>query len=533
MVQEVVDVIADGTPERIGALSYLVPRGMRVEAGDAVRVPFGRSERVGLVIGPGNRAVATRPILEVYGRRARAGELAAMSELARRHFCPIQQIAVRVAPRSGRGAAPLEADEITIDDATQVRLRELERLEAPPRGRYLLRGPTADPAVIAAAEATRLASSVEHGQVIVLCPTVSLVSEVRSHFLAGAGRVDSRAEVGAWRGLVEGTLRIAIGTRSAALYSADKLAGIVVVEDNHPGHVEDRQPRTHARDVARLRTKAARVPLSIIGAHPTPAALTSVVVVPIATKAWPRVRVLDRAQWPPSEQLVPPNLTKLLNKARAEGHTPVIVTERKQSIRRCARCGELRDDNLLCARCGSEQVRTSGYDANRLVELLGDDIRAVDAAGLADIHDAGLVVIFDIDAARKIPTLIPEEHAAWQIVAGAQAAGQDGLLVVLTREPDATLLNELCKGRNQVAVAKRAWAYAKTQGYPPFGRLIQLQVGTPGAPRLRGWPGRILGPRRRGNDWEYLVQIDDDQLETLREPLARLRRRGKVRITVS
>jgi hypothetical protein len=47
------------------------------------------------------------------------------------------------------------------------------------------------------------------------------------------------------------------------------------------------------------------------------------------------------------------------------------------------------------------------------------------------------------------------------------------------------------------------------------------------------WPGRVLGPRTRGEDeWEIVVLLRRGELDLMKGVLARVRRRGKVRIAV-
>src|SRR5690606_27492443 len=126
------------------------------------------------------------------------------------------------------------------------------------------------PEELAAAEAVRHSDS---GQVLVLCPTTTLVERVLANFTAGAVRLDAKAARGDWAAFREGHASVAVGTRAAAWYAPKHLAAIIVVEEQHEGHREQTAPRHHAREVAVARAKALSVPLILISANPTPAAI--------------------------------------------------------------------------------------------------------------------------------------------------------------------------------------------------------------------------------------------------------------------
>lgn len=541
-----VDVLVDGSGQ-LGALSYFVPRGMKLAPGDAVHVPFGKREAHGMVLGPGNPAKATRAVSLVYGRRCHPRELELAAEIARRHFAALGQVAVRLSPRTGRGHDPLDAGPLELDTFDDERDLVMPEIPDAARRRYLLRAPLVDPARLAALEARRMCATEAGGQVLILCPTVELVEATLARFSSGAVRVDSKAQRGAWRGFCEGHIPVAVGTRTAALFSADRLAGVIVVEDGHPGHVEATQPHTHARDVALLRAAAHKVPLTLIGANPDPAALGGRIrVFAVGGPGdWPHVALVDRNDFAPVERLVPRALPLALRRARKDGHEPVVLAQRRKAVRRCVRCAEERPcsqctssacrhpEEVPCPKCMDLNVRMVGWDAERIGSMLGSQARTVSAAELGECHDVGLAVIFDIDAALSAPGINPEAIAAHLIVTAAAAAGPGGTLMVLTRQSDHPLLVDLCQRQDQVAVARRAWSIAKDAGLPPFGRLVRIQTARKASPNVSGWPGRVYGPRRNGKEWEILVRIDDDDLDKLSRPIASLRRGGKVRITVS
>lgn len=541
------DVLADGSG-RLGLLSYLVPDGMTVRPGDAVEVPFGTKVRHGLVVGPATTPEkATKAISVVHGKRTNPADIALARNIARFHFSDVTTVFPRLAPRTGRGAEPLEDRTVTL--ASHIPAAPVVRGSGAdgPR-RLLVRAPLVDPAVLAAHEADRLAAATG-GQVLVLCPTVELVAAVTACFTAGAQRLDGKAAKGAWKGFATGSVRIGVGTRAAALYSADALAGIVVADEDHPGHLEATLPYTHARDVASARARALHIPLTLISANPTPQALgAGVAVLTAGTRSdWPRMRLVDRGDVDPITRWAPPQLASALRGEARDGRTPVVVVQRKAAVRRCTRCGDPRpcamcDSSLCrhpepapCPKCASTTVRMAGWDSTRVADLLAPiaPVKVITLAELADVRDAGLVVLFDIDAALGAAELIPDTLAASLIVTAARAAGAGGSVLALTDAPDTPVLDDLFTRRDQLAVARRAFTAAKSAKLPPFGRLVNIRCAQERAPRTAGWPGTVHGPRKTGAEWELIVRVPADALLELEPHIARLRRGGKVRVTVS
>jgi primosomal protein N' len=549
-VQGVADVLCDETG-RLGSLSYIVPPELTVRVGDAVHVPFGQRELHGVVLGSGDPTKATRELIRVYGRRAAPAEIALARRLAERNFGTLEQIAVRLAPRSGRGHDPITAGPVVLADAPPVNGPPIAYPEIPAEitRRLLVRAPLVDPAALAAQEAERISRT--GGQVLVLCPTVELVDEVTARFTSGAVRVDTKARRGAWRGFCEGNVAIAVGTRSAALYTAASLAGIVVVEEDHPGHQEATQPYTHARDVAAVRATILGTALVLITANPTTSGIGADVKVFAVGRHtdWPTVRVLDRDEFAPDERLLPPPLRAALTRAAAADAHPVLVCNPWKATRRCGRCGTLRPcptctsslcthrDPEFCPTCGHDEARIVGWDVERLASRVGAGVEIITANRVVEAsHRAArtprLVAVLDIDATLNAPGFTPEAAGAQLIVAAARIAGPGGRLTVCTDQPDHDLIRDLCRRRDQLAVARRAWQGAKQHHLPPFGRLVTIRSGQGRPPAVHQWPGMVYGPRQVGEEWEVLVKLDRADLDQLRPHLARLRRGGKVRVSV-
>jgi primosomal protein N' len=531
-----VDVLVDDTG-RLGPLAYIVPDGIVVQPGDAVTVPFGKSQRHGLVLGPAaTPEKATRGILLRLGERVDPLDMSLAFSLAEKHFAAPYQVAARLSPAAGRNSAPIDPGPLRL----VARPKDLS-LPVPPRNwreRTYLRPPCADPARIGALEALRLSAG---GQVLVVCPTVALVERTLAEFESGAARLDSKARAGAWNGWRSGSVAVGIGTRASALYSASTLAGIVVLEEEHPGHLESSLPYTHSRDVARLRASAHSIPLTLVSASPTASGMhgSKVLTIPSATSLWPRVRLYDKNDIHPSMRQIPPALLAAVGKSTI----PVVaLCETRQSRRVCVRCGDARPcvscssfckhpELTPCPRCSSKGIRWSGFDAARIRQtLVGAE--PLTLAELSALPPASrTVVVLSGDALLSLPGLAPLHGSASSFTRLAEAAGPGGSLLIPTSYPDHPVLRALA-GRDLTPVLREVWSSARAEGMPPFGHLVTVRLGWKRPPRTSDWPGTVLGPRRVAGEWEVLVQVSSADLPLLRSHLEAVRRRGKVRITL-
>jgi primosomal protein N' len=489
--------------------------------------------------------LATREVIERVGRRSGPREVGVARELARRHLVPFTTVASRLAPRNGLDDVPLDAGPLSLADigaAAPVAERDLSR-----RRWLLLRAPLCDPAALAAQEAVRIHADTR-AQVLVLAPTVASVTAVVSCFASGAARVDARAPQGAWAGFVAGTVPVAVGTRAAALYAPKKLGGVIVVDEQHAGHVESSQPYVHAREVAAARASASRCHLVLISPAPSAHALGSQVKVVAAGggRDWPTVQLIDRGQLPPSQRLVPPQLRAAVAAAARDGITPVVLAERRQTTLRCARCRTLwpclqegctpsscrHAPDGSCPQCSSRTRIPVGFDAQRLAQLL-PGTKSVSLAELARLRNVGLVVIFDVSPAVRAAEWFPGARASQLLTVAAEAAGAGGRLVVCSWDRPDGVVAQLCRRKDQQTVAQELWAYVKAQRLPPFSSLVTINVARVRPPRTDGWPGRVFGPRRTPTgEWELVVQASPEELAALAVQVERLRRGGKVRVQV-
>jgi primosomal protein N' len=552
--RRVVDVLVDDV-RRLAVLSYLVPDHLDVATGDAVHLPYGDTECHGLVLGPSvTPTLATRDVISVFGQRVDPLDLALAEQIAAAHCCPFWQIASRLSPSSNRNAEPLRTGPALLVRPEPARNEPF--LGDGPSRRMYLRSPLQDPARLAAREAVRILAAAQAAdgdtpvaapslQILILAPTVELVERTLAEFASGAVRLDAKADSGAWPGFRNGTVAVGIGTRTAALYSAKHLAGIVVVEEDHIGHDESHLPYTNAARIAATRATAHGVPLSLISASPTPASLAGGVKLVSLTSPvdWPKVTVLDRTALAPGARLVPPVLAAKIRRAIAAGREVVALCDARparrictvcKTVRPCERCDlatcERHAPVTACRRCGDRRARVVGWDATRVTAAL--DVPALPLTELERLPAADrLVVLFDTDRLLDAPRLHPVTAFAQVTTRLASAAGGLGEIVVCTAQPGHPLLGML-SDRDQPAFTKLAWENARAAALPPFGHLVTIRVRRPSPPSTYGWPGRVAGPTRRGEEWEMLVRLSAAELPLIEEHIERLRRGGKLRFWV-
>jgi hypothetical protein len=546
-VRGVADVLVDESG-RLGALSYLVPDELEVHVGDAVEVPFGKRTSRGLVLGPGQPAKATRPLTRVYGPRASAGEIDLAREIARRNFSTFEVVAARLAPRTKRGNPPLRPGRVAVragDGFDELGRRSEDAVHT---RRVLACAPLVDMVRLAALEAAEMS---KRGQVLVLCPTKSVVGAVFAEFTGGAGRLDvtpREGEPSAWRAFLDGTLRVGVATRTSALWAAPNLVGIIVVDENHPGHIESVQPHTNARDVAAARTLRSGAELVILSDNPSPGSLgvRAKVHAVGGHEHWPAMVVLERPSIARHAIDLPKGLRGILDEWRSKGVSPLGVTGASEAVARCKTCkssiwcDECKKSacthlsSWTCPGCEGNDYRLYGWSAPRVAKALGKGARACAAFDLREHSDEGLVVVYDADAFVGSAELIAGRRLSGVLLAAARAAGRGGQLVVVTSDPSDAVIDDLVVRCDLVRAAKRTWAAARDSELPPFGRLVSLRVKADKPPRIVGWPGKVLGPRSVGDgEFEILVRCGDGDLDEVGRCVDRLRKRAKVRVSVS
>jgi len=241
-------------------------------------------------------------------------------------------------------------------------------------------------------------------------------------------------------------------------------------------------------------------------------------------------------------------LRTIIRKGVKEGITPVVVASRAESVRRCSGCGTPIPCDQGCENaslCRHKQttpcpvchavvgVRVSGWDPTRLAALLGTSVKTVNSKQLSQIKNAGLVILFDIDASLSVPSWASETYAVHLVVAAARAAGSNGKVLLVTGDVRQRLIRDLVARSDVLASAKRGLATAKAGGLPPYGRIVTINVKHKTMPDTENWPGKVLGPSKQGpEEFQIVVRIPTNELGKLTPYIAQLRKRSKIKVVV-
>lgn len=522
---------------RLGPLTYSVPSDTVCLVGDAVSVPFGKTIKHGLVIGPGAACKGTiKSILKVHGSRVNPLDLTAAETIAKAHYCTFSQVAQRVSPRSNRNSDPLSAGELVLVASTTDALPVCETNW---RERVILKAPLSGSARLAALEAARVKN---RGQILIVCPTVQMVEDVLGQFVSGAARLDSKARAGAWNGWRTGTVTVGVGTRTAALYSALLLDGIIVVDEEHPGHREASVPYTHSRQIAKTRAELHRCSLTFIASAPSCQSLHGTKVLPVAkySKLWPNIVTVDRAQLHPSLTRNPPLVEKLMKNTSL---TNYIVADNQDSRRLCGRCKtpspcQTCDKKYCehpvespCLTCGSGGFMWVGWGEDRLKHTYKKHkiikLKDVDTISSEPVR----LIVPNFENIVKSSGLSVKQNSLSSIIRVIGAAGRAGEVVIVHSGSVDPLLETIRK-RDTLPYIKNMWTDARKEGLPPFGVILTVKTGRKAAPNTSTWPGTVYGPRKTLDGWDIMIHVGIEDYAELEKVLVSFKKPGKTRIIV-
>ena len=304
--------------------------------------------------------------------------------------------------------------------------RVLEQLETKQHRTFLLHGVTGSGKTeVYAAVAQRVLA--EDGGVLILVPEIALTPQLIERFKsrlsikedAGIAVLHSRMSTGertaAWRSLADGSVRIAIGARSA-VFAPIKNLRLLIVDEEHEGTYKqfDKTPRYNARDAAVVRGAMSSAIVVLGSATPSLESYYNAregkyELLTIKERAkqasLPSVTIVDQRRAPRRIGLdkAPAALTPELREAiqlrldRKEGivlfqnrrgfstyvectncGTPemcpncavTMTLHRAKSQMRCHYCGYFAPRRTTCAVCGSEELRLGGLGTERVEEDL-------------------------------------------------------------------------------------------------------------------------------------------------------------------
>jgi primosomal protein N' (replication factor Y) len=256
-----------------------------------------------------------------------------------------------------------------------------------------------------------------------------------------------------WLGVLRGTARFVIGTRSAAFAPVADLGLVIVWDDGDDTLAEPRAPYPHAREVAMLRAHQLRC-AALIGGYARTAEAQSLVrsgwahdlvaTRQVVRDRSPRVVALEDSNYaqerdPAARTARLPSMALQAARAALEagspvlvqvprrGYVPALACGRCRTIARCRHCtGPLslpdrdaagavcrwcgrQEPALRCARCGSDVVRAVVVGARRTAEELG---RAFPATTIVTSGGDAMVAAVPAEPAVVVATPGAEPVAA-------------------------------------------------------------------------------------------------------------------------
>jgi primosomal protein N' (replication factor Y) len=442
-----------------------------IGVGSLLRIPFGRSRTVGVVI---ELAESTRVERQRLVEPERVlpdtvpPDLVALAMWMAREYCstPARALALVLAPGAARRVRPRRAKPRTDGGASLANVRPdlttaqeeaLERVLAALEGRdnekpLLLHGVTGSGkteiylrAVEATLEAGRTA--------IVLVPEIALTPQATTRFRARFGDVVAVLHSGLrpsqrhdeWDRLQRGQARVCVGPRSAIFAPLERL-GLVVVDEEHEGSYKNEgDPRYDARAVAERRASEHGAVLLLGTATPRPetaaAARRLRLRERIDSRPLPPVRLLDmRGQHHPLH----PETRAALADLKHSGEKAIVLLNRRGwsgflSCRSCGwvwmcpncevalvlhrsgrlachHCGHQAPAPRHCARCRSSTVARHGAGTERLEhelqEALADEHFEVARLDAGEVTADGRARVLERFAAAPAGVLIGTQMVA-------------------------------------------------------------------------------------------------------------------------
>ncbi len=402
---------------------------------------------------------------------------------------------------------------------------------------------------------------------VVIAPTAAEAHELAAGLESRLGIVPwvatssapAAATSRAWSAPVSVPGQLVVGTREVALWPLGGPGLVVVVEEGRAAMKSPQTPTIGVRDVVRRRAAAERFATVMAGPVPTVESLGSGVEVHSpATRVWPLVEVVDRAEEPPGAGvLLEATVRAVATAVGTGGRVFVFATRRGDAVAyRCVKCGTLRTCGACsaaattteqcrrcgatlgaCGRCGRGRFQALGASTGRLaaelrrrvrtqVAIAGEDRPAATEAvvtvgtevDLPAVGPVDLAVVVDVDGLVSAPHYRAEEDALRTLarVASLVGRGRGRRCLIQTAQSGHRVFEALRRGR-PLPLLETILDERSAAGYPPAGELMAVEItGEPGPvdAELRAAAGpetavEVLGPAPAGARSRWLVSGAD------------------------
>jgi len=470
--------------------TYAIPDGMAVHVGSAVRAPFRRKRRVGVVTGLLERADIERPLplAAIVGPGLDDETVDLARWVAGRYLSTLGEALATVLPQRVAG----EEDSVvesgrphhtgSFDFGTYSRGSALARALQRGGGGFVWR-PLAEEDR-ARAIVSMAGEAAKRGGVLVLLPEVRVRSAVstalRDAFAESLGELGShrsaRERYRDWLAIQAGAKRIAVGGRAAVFAPMRDLRLIVIDDEGHQSYKEGRAPRYHARAVAAERARRTGATLVLVGVPPSVEARAATERGPYVLVGPPRpeerkhrssVTVIEQGTLVPSAPTLQAAKESLAARRRV-----VLVTHRGGSHAGSIAARAVR----ILAPSKPMQLDSSSTPADVARAARSADLICATpfiAKDLA-VERVGLLGLLDIDAALSQPEYRAHEDtfATWWRAARWTA---DARIFVETANASHPAILALTKWDPDV-LYRAETARRRELGYPPFAALARIDV---------------------------------------------------------
>jgi primosomal protein N' (replication factor Y) len=368
--------------------------------------------------------------------------------------------------------------------------------------------------------------------------------------LGPVARLDSGAEdaerIEAWTRFGRGSVRLAVGTRSALLAPLPPRALVALVDEHETAHKPPGPPRIHAREVVLERGRREQVSTLLTSATPSvelwwrATDRGGVTLAPSSPGPWPAVTIADTRGILRREPLTPP-LARAVRETLAAGRRVLLVVSRLASSLACDECGEIvrcpqcalalaytRTGATLacrlcgttqpapdtCAHCGGRRLSPFGWGLERVEHAVrrrfpkarvarwdpeasrgsrGEAQRAAAAAAEVVIGTRGALRLFgpaslglagfvSPDQLLRMPDFRAGERMFSLLWAAAERVGGQGALVIQSQNPSHYALDAVAR-QDLAAFYGPEVKFRAELGYPPFRRLAVVSVSGGGDSR--------------------------------------------------
>lgn len=205
-----------------------------LQAGQVVRIPFGKGSRIGIVAATGSTVPGLKPISEVTPLQIPQRTVELIEWTARSYLAPSGVVAKLALP------------EYLIAESPQ------SPVALAPSGQP---GDSTRHVLVKRRRLSEYRAQLESGSFLVLVPEIALAESLGSlERETGATRFHSKLTTAErrriWRGVADGTIAKVIGTRAALWLPWPSLQTVIVDEEDDRSYKSERTPRYHTRTVA-------------------------------------------------------------------------------------------------------------------------------------------------------------------------------------------------------------------------------------------------------------------------------------------